>query len=133
MAYRVEQSYVDHVKGTSRVRVLPKVYKTWQGADKAAQRLNYVVAPDSRTRVCTSTAKVMPGGESFFGKPRTRIQISAVELERIRTARDAEWSRALGIPNTLTPDEAEKWLDADRVTRARNVAEARPRRGPAWH
>jgi hypothetical protein len=68
----------------------------------------------------------------FFGKSRARVQISAVEMKRIRTARDAEWSRALGIPNTLTPDEAEKWIQDDRVTRARNVTEARPRRGPSW-
>jgi len=47
--------------------------------------------------------------------------------------RDAEWSRVvLGLPEStvLTPEEAVKWLEADRVTRARNVAEARQRRGP---
>jgi len=79
MTYQVEQTYVDHVQGKSTVRVLPKVYKTWQGANRAAQRLSYVVIPpDGRitggpirapflTRsehqqnicVCTSTAKVV--------------------------------------------------------------------------
>jgi hypothetical protein len=65
MTYQVEQRYVRYVdmlggiEGTARVRVLPKVYKTWQGAEKAAQRLRYVVSPDGRTRVCSSTAKVI--------------------------------------------------------------------------
>jgi hypothetical protein len=59
MKYGVEQSTVDLVKGTSKVRMLPKIYKTWQGAEKAAQRLRYVVSPDGRTRICSSTAKVI--------------------------------------------------------------------------
>jgi hypothetical protein len=59
MNYRVEQSTVDLVKDTSSVRLLPKVYKTWRGADEAARRLNYVVSPDGRTRVFTSAARVV--------------------------------------------------------------------------
>jgi len=51
------------------------------------------------------------------------------EIEHIR---DAEWTRiVLGITDkVLTPEEAAKWLENDRIQRARNVAEARPRRGP---
>lgn len=56
-------------------------------------------------------------------------------IKRIATAlliaRDEEWARSLGVTDkVLTPAECAKWLEADRVTRARNVAAARPRRGP---
>jgi len=53
-------------------------------------------------------------------------------MDRIRRARDAEWTRVLlgQTSQVLTPDEAAKWLEKDRIQRARNVAEARPRRGP---
>lgn len=53
--------------------------------------------------------------------------------EQIKRQRDAEWTRAIGYDASslvLTPDEAKGWLEKDRVTRARNVAAARPRRGP---
>jgi hypothetical protein len=52
--------------------------------------------------------------------------------EREIVRRDAEWTRVvLGITDKiLTPEEAAKWLEKDRIQRARNVAEARPRRGP---
>ena len=59
MSYRVEQSTVDLVRDTRKVRMLPKVYKTWRGADKAARRLNWVVSPDGRTRVFTSAGRVI--------------------------------------------------------------------------
>jgi len=74
----------------------------------------------------------MPRGETFFGRPRARLDSCPDALDRIRTARDAEWSRALGIPETMTPDQAKKWIEHDRVIRARNVSEARQRRGPSW-
>lgn len=59
--------------------------------------------------------------------------------ELIATAlrqRDAEWNRAIEYDTkgpsgcVLSPSEAAGWLKKDRVTRARNVAAARPRRGP---
>ena len=54
--------------------------------------------------------------------------------ERIRKERDAEWTmRVLEIfDRVLTPADAKEWLAKDRVTRARNVAAARPRRGPIY-
>ncbi len=67
MTFHVEQTIVDHVKGTTMVRVLPKAYKTRLGAEKVAQRLSYVVSPDGRTRVCTSAARVIER-ESHFGE-----------------------------------------------------------------
>lgn len=46
-------------------------------------------------------------------------------------ARDVEWTRALGITDkVLAPEDCAKWLEADRVVRARNVSDARQRRGP---
>lgn len=50
----------------------------------------------------------------------------------IERNRDAEWTRVLtgSTKKILTPEEAEKWLENDRIQRARNVTEARPRRGP---
>lgn len=55
--------------------------------------------------------------------------MTRLEIER---ARDAEWTRlVLGITGkVLTPKEAAKWLEQDRMQRARNVTEARPRAGP---
>ena len=45
--------------------------------------------------------------------------------------RDTQWTRSLGITDkVLTPKECEKWLEADRIMRARNISEARQRRGP---
>jgi hypothetical protein len=55
------------------------------------------------------------------------------EIKRlIQRRRDREWSRAvLGITDkVLTPQEAAKWLEQDRIQRARNVNAARQRRGP---
>ena len=52
-------------------------------------------------------------------------------LDRLTTKRDREWTLKLGITDrVLTPEEFEVWLRNDRVTRARNVTDARPRRGP---
>ena len=69
---------------------------------------------------------------SYFGKPRQSAEPPAEIMQRIRTARDREWTRVLlGINDkVLTPEEAAKWLEKDRIQRARNVTEARPRRGP---
>lgn len=66
----------------------------------------------------------MPRGESYFGKRRVQIPgIPPEVLDRIRKARDAEWSRAIGVcDKVLTPEEGADWLKADRVSRARNVA-----------
>lgn len=51
--------------------------------------------------------------------------------EQIKHDRDTEWTRALGVTGkVMTPAEGAEWLEADRVRRARNVAAARPRRGP---
>lgn len=52
--------------------------------------------------------------------------------ERITHSRDLMWTRlVLGITDrVLTPEEAAKWLEQDRVQRARNVSDARIRRGP---
>jgi hypothetical protein len=74
----------------------------------------------------------MPRGDTFFGQKRERLDITPDALDRIRYARDAEWSRAMGIPETMTPDQAKKWIENDRVIRARNVSEARRQRGPSW-
>lgn len=51
---------------------------------------------------------------------------------KVRSERDAEWSRlVLGIPERiLTPEQAALWLKQDRIERARNVIDARVRRGP---
>ena len=51
---------------------------------------------------------------------------------KIRNARDAEWTRLLfGVSERiLTPEQGADFLQKDRLERARNVAEARPRRGP---
>lgn len=74
----------------------------------------------------------MPRGDTFFGRARARLDITPDALDRIRCARDAEWSRAIGIPKTMTPDQAKKWIEDDRRVRAGNVLEARVRRGPSW-
>jgi hypothetical protein len=64
----------------------------------------------------------------FLEEIRVLLARAAREYER---SRDLEWCRALGITgNVLTPDEAAKWLENDRVERARNVHDARPRRTP---
>lgn len=69
------------------------------------------------------------------------------QLDAVRKARDVEWTRALlgfdgtalmpeqvkflaAIGGYMTPERAAEWLEKDRVTRARNVADARQRRGP---
>lgn len=69
---------------------------------------------------------------SYFGKPRLSAEPPAELMQRIRTARDREWTRVLlGVTDkVLTPEEAAKWLENDRRQRAQNVTEARPRRGP---
>jgi hypothetical protein len=74
----------------------------------------------------------MPRGESYFGKQRVQLTVPAEVMRRIRTARDREWTRVLlGITDKiLTPEQAAKWLESDRVRRARTVADARPRRTP---
>ena len=53
-------------------------------------------------------------------------------LQRIRTARDAEWTRVvLEIQDKiLTPEQGADWLEKDRIYRAQCVSEARQRRGP---
>ena len=53
-------------------------------------------------------------------------------LQRIRIARDAEWTRSvLGLTDkVLTPEQGAQWLETDRRQRANNVLEARERRGP---
>jgi hypothetical protein len=48
-------------------------------------------------------------------------------------ARDEKWNRAIGYGVSslvLSPEEARGWLEKDRASRARNVAEARLWRGP---
>jgi hypothetical protein len=54
-------------------------------------------------------------------------------IDGLISARDAEWTRAIGYDVStlvLSPEEARSWLEKDRVTRARNVSDARVRRGP---
>ena len=53
-------------------------------------------------------------------------------LQRIRTARDAEWTQTvLGVTDKIfTPEQAAEWLAKDRRQRAQNVSESRERRGP---
>lgn len=69
---------------------------------------------------------------SCFGTTRKSVAPPAEVMKRIRAARDREWTRVvLGIDdNVLTPEQAAKWLQNDRVQRARNVYDARPRRTP---
>lgn len=55
----------------------------------------------------------------------------ATLLESARREQDRKWSHALGVTDrVLTPEEGAKWIEHDRVVRARNVSEARTRRGP---
>jgi len=61
--------------------------------------------------------------------------VSAEELlQRIRTARDTEWTQTvLGVTDkVLTPEQAAEWLEKDRRQRAHKVSEARQRRGPVY-
>lgn len=63
----------------------------------------------------------------------TGTQLPIEELvDQLVTKRDTAWTRALGIPDkTLTPEKCAEWLAADRVARARNVADAaRPKGAP---
>lgn len=57
----------------------------------------------------------------------------SIPPERVYAARDAEWTRMLGVTDrVMTPEEAREWLEKDRIIRARNVAAARPQRGPIY-
>lgn len=60
------------------------------------------------------------------------VDCNCPSCAEVRAERDAEWSRILGVEKgkTLTPADAAKWLENDRVQRARNVADARQRRTP---
>src|SRR5579859_7262982 len=73
-----------------------------------------------------------PGATQQARRVMRTATIPPEVMDRIRRARDAEWTRVLlgQTSQVLTPDEAAKWLEKDRIQRARNVAEARPRRGP---
>lgn len=61
-----------------------------------------------------------------------RITFTFEEMEREIRKRDEEWTRVLAGKgaDVMTPAEAAKWLEQDRIQRARNVSEARVRRGP---
>ncbi len=49
----------------------------------------------------------------------------------IIAARDAEWSRIFGVVDRImTPQDGEKWLENDRIVRARYVSAAQQKRGP---
>jgi hypothetical protein len=55
-------------------------------------------------------------------------------VDRIIAKRDLRWTRAIGVcDKALTPEEGAEWLKADRITRARNVSDARQRRGPVHY
>jgi hypothetical protein len=64
---------------------------------------------------------------TYFALRKLPADLKAV----IRRRRDAEWTLALGITGkVLTPKECAKWLEQDRIQRARNVADARMRCTP---
>jgi hypothetical protein len=58
--------------------------------------------------------------------------IRRLTVKQVIQCRDAQWTRrVLGIRDAiLTPKQGAKWLEQDRIQRARNVYDARPRRTP---
>lgn len=58
------------------------------------------------------------------------IVIDKKIFDKILRARDAQWAVVLGCPDGMTPEQAVDWIFKDRRERARNVSEARSRRGP---
>ena len=57
--YQVEQTYRNFITGEAWVRVLPKVYVTCRGAERAAQARSWVTRPHGGTASDSSDAHVI--------------------------------------------------------------------------
>jgi hypothetical protein len=77
----------------------------------------------------------MPRGESYFGKPRESAKVPAEVMDRIRAARDAEWTRAIvGEEHpTMTPQQAAQWLETERRRQVSQVVDATRFKGQPKH
>lgn len=57
--FQVKVTYHNFETGQSGTRILPKIYKTWRGAEAAAQQHRWVTTPDRHTVLSKSDAEVI--------------------------------------------------------------------------